>query len=153
MELTYELVKHPIQNRKRRQINALVITYSGSDSSRERKFQERCSREQMFFGTREQMFQGAKVPESESSWNFRSREQKFHTMVLSLPGAKVLRSESSCYRQTDWCLPGVWLNTSPASPASSAPSSTSPTVNYITMARHLSLLSEWDQWSAEGHVD
>ena len=31
-------------------------------------------------------------------WNFRSRERKFHTMVLSLPGAKVLRSESSCYQ-------------------------------------------------------
>ena len=40
---------------------------------------------------------GAKVPGSESSWNFRSRQRKFHTMVLSLPGAKVLRSESSCY--------------------------------------------------------
>jgi len=32
---------------------------------------------------------------SESSWNFRPRERKFHTMVLSLPAAKVLRSESS----------------------------------------------------------
>jgi len=47
-------------------------------------------------------------PWSESSWNFRSRERKFHTMVLSLPGAKVLRSESSCYpppqRTTGcWC--------------------------------------------------
>jgi len=34
------------------------------------------------------MFQGAKVPGSESS-----RER----MELSLPGVKVLRSESSCY--------------------------------------------------------
>jgi len=82
MELTYELVKHLIQNRKRIQINVLVITYSGSDSSRERKFQGA-----KFLGK----FQGAKVPGSESSW-----ERKF--LELSLPGAKVLRSESSCYR-------------------------------------------------------
>jgi len=37
------------------------------------------------------------VPGSESSWNFRSREWKFHTIVILLPGVKVLRSESSCY--------------------------------------------------------
>jgi len=49
----------------------------GSESSWERKFQELS-------------LLGAKVPGNESS-----RERKFHTMVLSLPGAKVLRSESS----------------------------------------------------------
>ena len=50
-----------------------------------------------YYLARERKFQGTKVPGSESSWNFRSRERKFHTMVLSLLGAKVLRSESSCY--------------------------------------------------------
>jgi len=70
------------------------------------------------FRSWEQMFQGAKVPGNESSWIFRSRERKlerkfqgarvpgsesskerkFHGMELSLPGAKVLRSESSIIR-------------------------------------------------------
>jgi len=70
----------------------------GSESSLERKFLELS-------------LPGAKVPVSESSWeqkflelslpgakvpgNESSRERKFHTMVLSLLGAKVLRSESS----------------------------------------------------------
>ena len=52
------------------------------------------------FRSLERMFQGAKVPGNKCSWNFRSRERKFHTMELSLPGAKVLRSESSCYLLT-----------------------------------------------------
>ena len=63
-------------------------------------------------------FPGAKVPGSESSWerkfqelslpgvkvpgNESSRERKFHTMVLSLAGAKVLRSESSIIL-CGWC--------------------------------------------------
>ena len=123
MELTYELVKHLIQNRKRRQINACYYLLTqgsivpGNESSfhwnfrswnfrsQERKFQgatvpeseSSLSESSKNFRSRERMFQGAKVPESESSWNFRSQERKFHTMVLSLPGAKVLRSESSCY--------------------------------------------------------
>jgi len=58
------------------------------------------------FRSREQKFQelsflAANVPRSESSWErkfFRSRERKFHTMELYLLGAKVLRGESSCYR-------------------------------------------------------
>ena len=82
MELTYELVKHLIQNCKRRQINVLVITYSGGDSSREQKFQGAKSSKN--FRSRKRMFQGAKVlgifaPGSESSipWYFRSRERKF----------------------------------------------------------------------------
>jgi len=37
------------------------------------------------------MFQGVKVLGRNES----SRERKFHTVELSLPGAKVLRSESS----------------------------------------------------------
>jgi len=82
MELTYELVKHLIQNRKRRQINVLVITYSGSDSSRERKF---LSLELSFL---ELSLPGAKVPGSDSS-----RERKFQE--LSLPEANVPGSESS----------------------------------------------------------
>jgi len=63
---------------------------------------------------RERKFQGAKVPwakvlgtfapGSESSRERKflgesSRERKFHTMVLLLPGAKVLRSESSIIRR------------------------------------------------------
>ena len=52
----------------------------GSESSKERKFLELS-------------LLGAKVPGNESS-----RERNFHTMVLSLPGAKVLRSESSIIR-------------------------------------------------------
>jgi len=61
--------------------------------SQERKFQgatvpeseSSLSESSKNFRSRERMFQGAKVPESESSWNFRSQERKFHTMVLSLP--------------------------------------------------------------------
>ena len=82
MELTYELVKHLIENRKRRQINVLVITYSGSDSSRDE------SESSWNFRSQERKFPGAKVPWSESSKNFRSRERMFQ-------GAKVPGSESS----------------------------------------------------------
>ena len=66
----------------------------GSESSRERKFHGT-----FVLGSessRVRKFQGAKVP-----WNFRSRERKFHPMELSLPGAKVPRSESSSYRLAD----------------------------------------------------
>jgi len=47
-----------------------------------------------YYLARERKFQGTKVPGSESSW-----ERKF--LELSLPGAKVLRSESSCYHK-EW---------------------------------------------------
>jgi len=44
-----------------------------------------------------------------SSWNFRSLERKFHTMVLSLPGAKVpVTYESAvCVRIESWIKLGV----------------------------------------------
>jgi len=91
----------------------------GSESSLERKFLELS-------------LPGAKVPGSESSKNFRSapgsessRERKFHTMVLSLPGAKVLRSENSIIRLRNACTEGLrkWflgLYTPPLAATSSA---------------------------------
>jgi len=62
-----------------------------------------------YYLAREREFQGAKVPGSDSSWNFRSRERKFQGskvpgsessrerqfLELSLPGAKVPGSDSS----------------------------------------------------------
>jgi len=64
---------------------------------------------------------------------------------------------SPCCRKKlrDAAVIGVWLNTSPASPASPAQLSTSPAVNYITMARWrlTSKACEWDQRSAEGLAD
>jgi len=59
-----------------------------------------------YYLAREQKFPGAKVLGSFAPGSESSRERKFlgakvhfHTMVLSLLGVKVLRSESSCYQK------------------------------------------------------
>jgi len=73
-----------VLSRGRKFLRAKVLgTFApGSESSRERKF--------LGVKVPRTFASAAKLPGNESS-----RERKFHTMVLSLPGTKVLRSESS----------------------------------------------------------
>ena len=63
------------------------------------------------FRSRERKFHGTFVPGSESSIEFSVPGAKVPPMELSLPGAKVLGNESSCYlkkpARKSWCMASV----------------------------------------------